>query len=117
MLLTFSGNVSNNGNVDNSGNAGFCCFAVCICYLFLRIICNVHLHVIFQDMVNSYQCVCEVGWTGTDCDITISISECGTNCQAQTGEQAGGEIVPMIINFGYITGTFKLVVLSYTHCS
>ena len=75
-----------------------------------------HLHVIFQDMVNSYQCVCEAGWTGTDCDITISISECGTNCQAQTGEQAGGEIVP-IINFGYITGTFKLVVLSYIHCS
>ena len=64
-----------------------------------------HLHVIFQDMVNSYQCVCEAGWTGTDCDISISISECGTNCQAQTGEQAGGEI----INFDYITGTFKLV--------
>jgi len=64
-------------------------------------------------MVNGYQCACATGWTGRDCD--ISTSQMNTNGNTQTGQQAGGEISP-IISIDCSTGILQVIVNAHNLC-
>ena len=63
---------------ENGGTCQVRVLQQCINFHQITLICT--LHVLTQDQINGYMCVCEAGWTGVRC--SVNIDDCATNpCQ------------------------------------